>query len=53
MPMLTGIWENFTDSEGMKTPKIDCLLKFQDKEVYISAWIPGLSTLTIPGSVPP
>ena len=34
MPMLTGIWENFTDSEGMKTPKIDCLLKFQDKEVY-------------------
>ena len=25
---------SFTDSEGMKTPKPGCSLKFQDKEVY-------------------
>ena len=35
MPMTTGNGENFMDSEQLKTPKSDCVLKVpQDKEVY-------------------
>ena len=35
MPMPTGNWENFMDSEQLKTPKTDRALKVpQDKEVY-------------------
>ena len=35
MPMPTGI-PNFTDSEEMKTPKTDCLLKFKKAKKSIS-----------------
>ena len=41
---------NFTDIEQLKTPKTDYVLKVQDK---LPAWIPGLSTLKVQGSLPP
>ena len=48
-----GKTPNFMDSELLKTPKTDCMLKVpQDKE-SLSAWIPGLSILKVQGSQPP
>ena len=44
---------NFTDCERLKTPKTDCLLNILPRPRVLSAWIPGLLTLKIQGSVPP
>ena len=43
---------NFTDSERLKTPKTDCALKSLQRQRILSAWILGLLTLKITGSVP-
>ena len=51
MPMLTGNWKNYTDSDGLKPLKTDHLLTYK-MEKNLSAWIPGLTTLKMQGGVP-
>ena len=41
------------NSERLKTPKTDYLLKVYEGKEVVSAWIPGLLTLKIQGRVPP
>ena len=52
MPMPTGNVENFTDSEWFETPKNELYAKILQRQRILSAWIPGLLTLKIQGSVP-
>ena len=51
MPIATGNWENYMDSEWLKTLKTDYLLT--ERQRSLSAWIPGFSILKIQGDVQP
>ena len=44
---------NFTDSERFQAPKTRLCAKSSQRQRVLSAWIPGLLTLKIQGSMPP